>query len=208
MRKAYIFDMDDTLICSDSHIYVYDQNHDFVEKINSQQYVHKRDDIKRYHQNGYLIKTCEFGGDGSCDHADHLSYQHLMRGETLEAQISILRSCANNADLYLVTGRGNKRETLRNVIKERFDIDIPVDHIYPVSNCAYMEEVRNRLSEEELERLGQITNFKTNSLYDILRKGYDYVEFYDDDPRNIETFHRLMEHFPQKIEYKTFLIGK
>ena len=208
MKKAYIFDLDDTLIRSKSHIYVYNEDNELVDKINSQEYVHKRDIIRNYHIDGYKVETHEFGGNGSCDHADRLSYYCLMEGETLESQIHILRKYVkeeNNCDIYVVTGRGNKRQTLHELIKERFDIEIPIEHIYPVSNDEYMEEVRKRFSEEELMRLGSICNFKTNSLYDILRKEYDYVEFYDDDPRNIEAFHQMI-HLFKNTKYKTYLI--
>jgi hypothetical protein len=213
MREAYIFDLDDTLIQSNSHIYIYDNKNLLVEKINSHEYVHKRNNVKKYIKDGYHVDTREFGGEGLCQEADHTSLQYLMNGIPLHDQIHILqeKSKYNNIetslsdqsskiDIYLVTGRGNKPETLQHLIQTRFQVHIPINHIYPVSNKNSMNSLWYRLHNHEnygiihlLENGKNAANFKKASLYDILQKKYDKVTFYDDDHDNIDCFNNLVE---------------
>jgi hypothetical protein len=219
MKEAYIFDMDDTLIASNSHIYVYNHQNELIDKINSRSYVNKRNQVKEYYQSGYRVNTDEFGGIGNCEVADMLSYHHLYHGETLKEQIEILQNIVLRAkeervvDLYFVTGRANKPETLQKLIQERFDISIPTSHIYQVIN----QECMKKLEEQEDGRARSIlyngksdTNFKKRSFYDILQIEYDYIEFYDDDPDNILCFENVVKSYQEienkRIEYKTFWI--
>ncbi len=202
VKEAYIFDLDDTLIHSNSHLYVYDHQDLLIEKMNSREYVYKRNNIKEYTSKGYHVNSDEFGGNGLTREADELSFQHLMNGEALERQIEILRkkSREHNVDIYLVTGRANSREKLQYLIQTRFHVHIPLQHIYPVSNKVIMNELWYRLHREEdygiihlLENGKSAANFKKTSLYDILRKRYHKVHFYDDDFDNIACFDHLVE---------------
>jgi hypothetical protein len=218
MKEAYIFDLDDTLIHSNSHIYVYDHQQLLVDKISSREYVHKRSVIKEYASKGYHINSDEFGGDGLCNEANELSLEYLMKGQHLMDQISILRkkSKEEQVDIYLVTGRANKRETLQHLIQTRFQVHIPLDHIYPVSNKMNMNELWYRLHKEEhygvihlLENGKSAANFKKASLYDILRKRYEKVYFYDDDFDNIVCFDNLVEELRvlgYRMQGKSYLI--
>jgi hypothetical protein len=220
MKEAYIFDLDDTLIRSDSHIYIYDEKNLLVEKINSREYVKKRDTIKKYYKNGFHINTDEFGGEGSHHDADYTSLQYLMNGHTLQEQISILKekSQYNHIDIYLVTGRGNKPETLQHLIQTRFQVHIPIGHIYPVSNKNCMNSLWYRLHKQEnygiihlLENGKNAANFKKASLYDILRKKYERVSFFDDDHENIDCFNNLVSELNELkvygiIQHKSYLI--
>jgi hypothetical protein len=218
MKEAYIFDLDDTLIQSNSHIYVYDQKNLLVDKINSREYVHKRNNVKKYIKDGYHVNTTEFGGEGECQETDHTSLHYLMNGTTLDKQIHILKekSKYNHIDIYLVTGRGNKPETLQHLIQTRFQVHIPINHIYPVSNKNVMNSLWYRLHNHEnygiihlLENGKNAANFKKASLYDILRKKYDKVTFYDDDHDNIDCFNNLVEDLNQfgfHIQHQSYLI--
>jgi hypothetical protein len=56
-RVAHIFDLDDTLIRTNSHIYVYHpESGELMDKINSRDYVHKRSVVKEYYQQGCEIR--------------------------------------------------------------------------------------------------------------------------------------------------------
>ncbi len=220
MKEAYIFDIDDTLIKTDSHIYVYNHQNELIDKIDSRSYVKKRNMMKTYYEEGYQVNTDEFGGVGSCEVADMLSYHHLTYGETLKEQMEILQNVALRAkerkkekmiDIYFVTGRANQPETLQKLIQERFGLSIPISHIYPVSNQTCMKELYTRLEECEVARSilyngKSDANFKKRSFYDILRKEYDYVEFYDDDMDNILCFENVVKALNPKLKHKTFWI--
>ncbi len=201
-KNAYIFDLDDTLIESNAHIYVYDHSNVLIDKINSRDYVNKRDIINNYYNNNYLIDTNEFGGLGNCVDIDKKSYDILFNGKILYKQFNILKQMYgnNNTDIYIVTGRANKPETIKNLIFNKFNINILLDNIYPVNNKQHMNLIFSKLQQNEnndiinmLKTGKNSSNHKKIALYDILQKKYNYVTFYDDDPFNIKCFNELVE---------------
>lgn len=196
-RRALIFDMDDTLLVSKSFIYIYHPtSHECVEMINSREYVQKREAIARYHQEGYFVDTHEFGEN------DQVSYEHLSVAKPVRRILRLLQKSHRDQDqdLYLVTGRANQPETLQRLFLERFSVEFPLNHIYPVGHKPTMDLVWERLEKREPEEVIKMlrkgahhTNRKKSALYDILKKGYHEVTFYEDDPENIGCFDRLVE---------------
>jgi hypothetical protein len=200
-KRAYIFDLDDTLIESHAHIYIYDHNNNLVDQINSRDYVNKRNIIKSYYDNNYRVDTYEFGGLGNCENSDKKSYEMLFNGKTLYKQLNVLKEIYGNSDndIYIVTGRANKPETIKNLIYNKFNINILLNNIYPVSNKQHMHLLSSKLEKTEnseiinmLKSGKNATNHKKLALYDILSKKYNYVTFYDDDPFNINCFNDLI----------------
>jgi hypothetical protein len=200
-KHAYIFDLDDTLIKSKSLIYVYNQNSELIDKINSEDYVKKRGVIADYYKSGYKVDTTEFGGLGNCLLSDKSSYDFLYNGVPLQKQLNILKEMSerNNVDIYIVTGRANKPESIKQLIYEKFGVSILLNNIYPVGNKEKMDLLWYKLNQNENDTIMNVlknghnaTNFKKAALYDILRKKYDYVTFYDDDPENIDCFNNLI----------------
>ena len=216
-RVAHIFDLDDTLIRTNSHIYVYHpESRELIDKINSREYVHKRGVVKEYYQRGCLVNTDEFGSD------DALSYQFLYDGETLEEQVKLLREIVESGtgtiDLYVVTGRGNSPGMIAQLFREKFDIQIPEENIYPVSYVAKMESLWAEIHEkydptitEMLSSGKSVANFKKSSFFDILSKKYEEVYLYDDDHDNILCFRNLIDelnHLGFTILGRAFTIGE
>ena len=200
-KHAYIFDLDDTLIKSKSLIYVYNQNSELIDKINSEDYVKKRGVIAGYYKSGFKVDTTEFGGLGNCLVSDRSSYNFLYNGVPLDKQLNILKDAANtnNIDIYIVTGRANKPESIKQLIYEKFGVSILLNNIYPVGNKEKMDLLWYKLNQNENDTIMNVlknghnaTNFKKAALYDILQKKYDYVTFYDDDPENIDCFDNLI----------------
>ena len=215
-RVAHIFDLDDTLIRTNSHIYVYDpESRELIDKINSRDYVHKRSVVKEYYQRGCLVNTDEFGSD------DRLSYQFLYDGESLEEQVRLLREIAEGGkgtiDLYVVTGRGNSPGMIAQLFAEKFGIRIPEENIYPVSYATKMKSLWAEIHEKydpaitDLLSSGKsVANFKKSSFFDILSKKYEEVYLYDDDHDNILCFRNLVDELNQlgfSIQGHTFRIG-
>ncbi len=201
IKHAYIFDLDDTLIKSKSLIYIYNENSELIDKINSEDYVKKRSLIADYYKSGFTIDTTEFGGLGNCLLSDKSSYNFLYNGTPLHKQLNILKEVADkdNIDVYIVTGRANKPESIKQLIYERFGVSILLNHIYPVGNKEKMDLLWYKLNKNEnntiihlLKNGSNSANFKKAALYDILQKKYDYVTFYDDDPENINCFDNLI----------------
>ncbi len=218
-RVAHIFDLDDTLIRTNSHIYVYHQESgELLDKINSRDYVHKRSIVKEYYQQGCRVNTDEFGSD------DALSYQFLYNGETLEEQLALLkevvkkmRSGTGSVDLYVVTGRGNAPGTISRLFAEKFGIEIAEENIYPVSFQEKMQSLWAEIHEKydvgitELLSTGKsAANFKKSSFFDIMSKKYDEVYLYDDDHDNILCFQNLVDELNRlgfAIQAHAFTIG-
>ena len=201
-KHAYIFDLDDTLIQSNSLIYVYNQYSELIDKINSRDYVKKRGVISEYYKKGYKVDTTEFGGSGNCLISDRRSYDFLYNGITLHKQLNILKNISqnDNIDIYIVTGRANKPESIKELIYEKFGISILLNNIYPVGNREKMDLLWYKLNKNEhygiidlLKNGKNAANYKKSALYDILRKKYNFVNFYDDDPENINCFDNLVE---------------
>ena len=201
-KHAYIFDLDDTLIQSNSLIYVYNEQSELIDKINSRDYVKKRGVISEYYKKGYHVDTTEFGGLGNCLLSDKSSYNFLYNGIPLHKQLNILKDVSerSNVDIYIVTGRANKPESIKQLIYEKFGISILLNNIYPVGNREKMDLLWYKLSKNEhygiidlLKNGKNAANYKKAALYDILPKKYDFVNFYDDDPENINCFDNLVE---------------
>ena len=201
-KHAYIFDLDDTLIQSNSLIYVYNENTELIDKINSRDYVKKRRVINEYYKKGYHVDTTEFGGLGNCLISDKRSYDFLYNGVVLQKQLNILKEMSerNNVDIYIVTGRANKPESIKQLIYEKFGVSILLNNIYPVGNREKMDLLWYKLNKNEsygmidlLKNGKNATNYKKIALYDILRKKYNFVNFYDDDPENINCFNNLVD---------------
>lgn len=201
-KHAYIFDLDDTLIQSNSLIYVYNHNSELIDKINSRDYVKKRGLIADYYKKGYNVDTTEFGGLGNCLVSDKCSYDFLYNGVPLQKQLNILKEMSerSNVDIYIVTGRANKPESIKRLIYEKFGVSILLNNIYPVGNREKMDLLWYKLNKNEnygiidlLKNGKNSANYKKAALYDILRKKYDFVNFYDDDPENINCFDNLVE---------------
>ncbi len=217
-KHAYIFDLDDTLIKSKSLIYVYNQNSELIDKINSEDYVKKRGVIADYYKSGFKVDTTEFGGLGNCLLSDRSSYDFLYNGTPLHKQLNILKEVSNkdNIDIYIVTGRANKPESIKRVIYEKFGVSILLNHIYPVGNREKMDLLWYKLNQNENDGIIDLlkngrnsANFKKAALYDILRKKYDYVTFYDDDPENIDCFDNLineLNHIGFHIKSNSYLV--
>ena len=205
MKEAYIFDIDDTLIHTNSHMYVYDNHSNLIDKINSRDYVHKRNMIHNfYHKNNYKVCSDEFGDD------EDLSYSFLLNGHTLDEQLEILKKVMNknHIDVYIVTGRANSQESIQKLFQEKFNIHIQKSHIYPVSNKKIMNEVTENIIQNYGENIQDFlsngrnsANFKKNSFFHILSKNYNNVYFYDDDPNNIQCFDHLVEDMNKNLSY-------
>ncbi len=218
LKNAYIFDLDDTLIKSKSLIYIYNEKSELIDKINSEDYVKKRGIINDYYKKGYNVDTHEFGGNGDCLYSDRKSHEFLLNGHILHNQVEILKNVIqnNSNNVYIVTGRANQPETLKRLLNEKFNINIPINNIYPVSNKEKMNLLWMKIKNNThygiidlLENGKNAKNYKKIAFYDILRKKYEYVSFYDDDPENIDCFDNIIKELNNigfNIKSKSYLI--
>lgn len=104
----------------------------------------------------------------------------------------------SNIDIYIVTERANKPESIKQLIYKKFGVSILLNNIYPVENKEKMDLLWYKLNKNEnygiidlLKNGKNATNYKKSALYDILRKKYDFVNFYDDDSENINCYDNI-----------------
>lgn len=211
-KKALIFDMDDTLLVSKSLIYVYHpDSHECIDMINSREYVLKRDVIAQYYQEGYFVDTHEFGDN------DAVSLEHLTIARPVARILRLLKKnhLDEEVDIFLVTGRANQPSSLQKLFLDRFQVRFPFSHIYPVGHRPTMDVIweiteRNQ-SSEILQMLREGTHCKNRkkiALFDILKRRYSEVVFYEDDPENIGCFQKLIDEMNRFEEFDGAIHGE
>jgi hypothetical protein len=203
-KRAYIFDLDNTLIETKARAYLISPNGEIEGKYTTAGVRDHKRWINQKLSEGYKMNFDEIG-----DNSDKSLY-YLMEGMRLQHFDYFeekMRECPG--DVYILTGRGNHPEVIETFFKMKWDIQIPQSHIFTVAHPDTFQSVKKYV-EEKFDKhpiwssflvkdspLASTHKKKRLILFHILSKGYDTVEFYDDDIDNIVEAREFMKDIEQ-----------
>ncbi len=212
-RRAYIFDLDDTLIKTKAKIYLFNPKNELVKAFTSSQLRDNKQKVNKKLEKGYILNFDEIGED------PELSYEYLYEGKPIKKYMNLFmdyyRKYPN--DVYILTGRGNPPEIIHRVFREKYDVNIPTDHIMTVAHKETFEKCKKKIKQVyenhpiyhsfslQDSPLASIHKKKKVCLFRILMNDYDELEFYDDDEDNIMEIEELrndLNIFPQFTQIK------
>lgn len=203
-KRAYIFDLDDTLIKTKAKAYLYSPEGTLEGRYTTQGVRDHKKWITEKLNEGYKMNFDEIGDDPD------KSLYFLMEGERLNYFDYFEEKMRESPeDVYILTGRGNHPEVIETFFKMKWDIQIPQLQIFTVAHPETFQ-----IAKEEVERqfhthpiwssflvkdspLASIHKKKRLILFHVLSKGYDTVEFYDDDEDNIREAQEFMKDVEQ-----------
>lgn len=204
-KRAYIFDLDDTLIKTKAKAYLYSPEGHLEGRYTTQGVRDHKKWITEKLNEGYKMNFDEIGDDPD------KSLYYLMEGERLN-HFSYFEEKMRESpeDVYILTGRGNHPEVIETFFKLKWNIKIPQSQIFTVAHPETFQRAKEEV-EREFEShpiwqtflvkdspLASIHKKKRLILFHVLSKGYDRVEFYDDDEDNIreaEAFNKDLEDY-------------
>ncbi len=191
-KRAYIFDLDNTLIETTAKAYLISPNGEIEGKYTTAGVRDHKRWINEKLSEGYKMNFDEIGDDSD------LSLYYLMEGMKLEHFDYFEEKMRESPeDVYILTGRGNDPEVIETFFKMRWKIHIPQSQIFTVAHPDTFQSVKKDVEEQFKEHpiwqsflvkdspLASIHKKKRLVLFHVLSKGYDTVEFYDDDMDNI-----------------------
>ncbi len=192
-KKAYVFDLDDTLIKTNAKIYMFTPDNVIYKAFTSEELKHQKEYVKNKIQEGYIMNFDEIGDEPS------LTYYHLLNGNEITQNINLFKKKYRKYpnDIYILTGRGNHPQIIQDVLYERYRIHIPILNIIPVAHKETYNRIEKTIKEvydghnilkdisgkDEVVSASQMK--KKLCLFWILIKGYEEIHFYDDDKDNI-----------------------
>lgn len=198
-RVAYVFDLDDTLIKTEAKIYLFNSENELVGAYTSAQLRDQKKKIQKKLDEGYRLNFDEIGDDSQ------LSYEYLFEGKRIKKNWNLFSSIYDTKpeDLYILTGRGNDPSLIQSVFRDRWDMNLPRDHILTVAHKDTFDGVRKKVKDEYKDHpiyeifemndspIGSIHKKKKMCIFSILMTGYDELHFLDDDKKNIEEIEEL-----------------
>jgi hypothetical protein len=198
-KRAYIFDLDDTLIKTKAKIYLFNPKNELVKAFTSAQLRDNKQKVNKKLEKGYLLNFDEIGEDPD------LSYEYLREGKPILKYMNLFLDYykKNPHDVYIITGRGNPPIIIQRVLREKYDVELPLDHIMTVAHKETFEKCKKKIKQVYEQHplyesfslqdspLASIHKKKKVCLFRILMNGYDELEFYDDDEDNIMEIEEL-----------------
>jgi hypothetical protein len=164
-----VYDVDDTLVKTDTHITVYDKKTGKTKKYST----HKFSNIERKDH-------WEISFDGFED------IEHIQKGKLLKDNVAkMLNDYKDGKHIAIVSGRA-KIEPIRVLLK-RIGVHVPDHLIYPVS--------RDNIINSKKE----MANKKAEAVKDLIKKGYTNFIYYDDTEENLLRVKDLEKSYPVVI---------
>ena len=192
-----IYDFDDTLFITNSKIHILNKNGDIVKSFTSSEYRDLYDEIKRDLDNGYNIDYSEFHKN---EINDFTEIEYMIK--------DLIKKYIDGCEIFILTARGINPEYLQNFIFNTTNIKIPLINIFSVSYEPVFNEIFKNIIRHEIYKKIRVSNRNTSikkvyCLINILLKGYNIIDLYDDDHRNITTMNKNMkyikEFFPDTV---------
>lgn len=175
-----IYDFDDTLFITNSHINILNKERKIIKSYTSSEYRDFYDEIKIHLNNGNDVDFSEFE-------------QEIEEFEIIDIMIKdLIKKYILNDDIYILTARGIKPEYLQSFIHNSTNILLPLENIITVNNVMIYEKViksiKHHIIYEKLKEKQYMSSIKkVLALTSIIKNGYTYVDFFDDDYKNIKT---------------------
>ncbi len=211
MKKAFIFDLDNTLINTNAQAHIISPNGDIHQSFTTSLLRDNKGNIKEYLNNGYTINFNEIG-----DNSD-LSYNFLMNGTEINQHFNYFNQkvSESNNNVFILTGRGNKPESIHRFIFDKWNINFLLNNIYTVSYQPLFNQCFQQIKDKyekhpifssffyEDEHVTYVQKKKKILLFHIITEGnYTELEFYDDDFDNIIEANELKNELSKYDEWK------
>jgi hypothetical protein len=218
-KKAYVFDLDDTLIKTDAKIYMFTPDNVIYKSFTSEELKNCKNYVKMKIEEGYIMNFDEIGDD------PYKTYYHLMNGMELIDNVNLMKKLykKNPLDIYILTGRGNHPKIIQDVLNERFNIHLPISNIIPVAHKDTFEKIEEKVRKyykehpiiKDIGGKDEVVSAshmkKKLCIFSILMNGYDELHFYDDDHDNIyesEVLSKILKNYDEwkKMKIYNYLI--
>lgn len=192
-----IYDFDDTLFITNSKIHILNKNGDVIKSYTSSEYRDLYDEIKKDLQKDYDIDFSDF------------HKEEINEFTEIEYMINdLMKKYNDGCEIFILTARGIKPDYLQNFIFNTTGILIPLRNIISVSYEPLFNEIHNNIIGHKIYKKIKYSHRNTSikkvyGLINILLKGYNIIDLYDDDRRNITEINNNMQYikefFPNTI---------
>lgn len=184
-KNAYVFDVDDTLLRTNAKIKVIDRKTKEVKKVLSSQ------ELINY----------KIGMNEYFDFSEFDDPKYIQTSLKLPYGFKILRTIFNGiqknksqSKIYILTARTSKiRDAIHKKLKSE-GMDIPTSNIFTVGDM--------------LKTISTIAERKQSILIRLARR-FDKIEYFDDDPRNLQQAAKIKKVVPRQpkgmISFKEFI---
>ncbi len=170
MKKTIcIFDLDDTLVKTDAKIKVYQkETGDLLQSMSPEEF------------NGYVNSKGHI-----LDFEDFNDLQILLSGKLIEKNVKILRECAREHPVGMITARSH----LNSVLEFIYEKDLPIqrDLVFVVN-------------DEMSKFTGNVAERKKQAFIELIKRGYDNFIYYDDNLDNLRAAETLVPEFGIKMK--------
>ena len=176
-----IYDFDDTLFITNSRINILNKRREIIKSYTSSEYRDFYDEVKAHLKDGNDIDFSEF------------DEEEIEEFELIEIMVNdLIKKYHSNSDIYILTSRGTEPEYLQRFIFNTTNILLPLENIITVNNSTIFERIiktiKNNPLYEKLKASQHISSIKkVLALIMIMKKRYRYVDFFDDDYKNIKA---------------------
>lgn len=174
IKKAYVWDFDDTLVKTDAKIHVY-KNGKKIKSLTSSEYnFYKKSE-------GEILDSRDF-----IDADIIMNARKYKMWPLLEYINKIINAGNTNINLFILTARNSKSKIPIYTFLSKEKINIPLKNIITIGS----------------ENLGEdsISTKKEKILRTLIEK-YDIVYFFDDNEKNIELANKIPRIKTKLIEY-------
>jgi len=163
LKKAYVFDFDDTLVKTDAKILV-SINGKFIKALTPNEY------------NNHQAKEDEVLDFSEFDDPKFILQSKKYKiWPVLQNIYNAKKSGRSNSDIFILTARTDISKYPISSLFKRNNIDIPLENILTIGD----DTKEQNIAKEKLEVLKDLKNI------------YDHITYFDDNIDNIETAKEL-----------------
>jgi HAD superfamily hydrolase (TIGR01509 family) len=158
LRKAYIFDFDDTLVKTNAKVHVY-KNGKYLKSLTPEEF------------NSY-----QKAADEEIDVSEFKDPRIIMKAKPLKMWVALqnmdaaIKQGRSTSEIFILTARSAIAQTPIYNFFQKNNIDIPEDHIITIGD----DKGEINIAEEKKRILKRLV------------KQYDDITFFDDNPENIK----------------------
>ena len=159
LKKAYVFDFDDTLIKTKAKVHIYNNNK-LIKSLTPAEY------------NDYEAQpNDELNFDDFNNPLFILQGKKYKMWPVLQNIYNAKKTGRYNSDIYILTARSNKSKYTISSFLHRNGIEIPIENIFTIGDDSNPEQDISKDKQNILEKLN---------------KEYDKIIFFDDNIDNVE----------------------
>jgi len=170
MKKTIcIFDLDDTLVKTDAKIKVYQkETGDLLQSMTPEEF------------NGYVNLHGHV-----LDFEDFNDLQILLGGKLIEKNVKILKECAQEHPIGMITARSHLMSVLEFIYEKRLPIK---------------ENLVFAVNDEDSRFRGSVAERKKQAFIELIERGFNDFIYYDDNLDNLRAAETLIKEYDIKMK--------